>query len=179
MKVKWVFIGGSALCLVGFWLGLVTGPASPGAREVWLTIVGAIEPLQHLLNAPEPGDRAQAIIVGLRLPRSLLALLVGAGLGVAGGIMQALFRNPMAEPYLLGVSSGAGLGASVAFLFGLQISSFGLSSLPVLAFLGGAGVAAFIYILGSSGKGTSMTTLLLAGIAVGSFVTAVNASAAM
>jgi len=171
----WLFLIGVVVCLLGFWLGLVVGPAKVGAKDVGLALLSAIGPLKHLLNVPTPGEGVAAIVLQLRLPRSLLALLVGAGLGVAGAIMQALFRNPMAEPYLLGVSSGAALGASLGFLFGIEVHFLGLSSLPVLAFLGAGGVATFIYVLGGGGKGAGMTTLLLAGIAVGSFVTALNA----
>ena len=175
-KTRWVFLGGAGVCLLGLWLGLVVGSVPEvGVREVGLALLERIPTLQDLFHAPAPAEGTANIVFNLRLPRSLLALLVGAGLGAAGAVMQALFRNPMAEPYLLGVSSGAGLGASVGFLFGLEVHFLGLSSIPVLAFLGAGGVAAFIYALGGGGKGRGMTTLLLAGIAVGSFVTALNA----
>lgn len=174
-RARWLFAGGLAACLFGLWLGLVIGPAKVGAGQVGLALLEAVGPLQRLFHASPPAEGVTAIVLNLRLPRSLLALLVGAVLGVAGAIMQALFRNPMAEPYLLGVSSGAGLGASIGFLFGLEVHIFGLSTIPVLAFAGAAGVAAFIYALGGGGRGMGMTTLLLAGIAVGSFVSAVNA----
>ncbi len=111
-------------------------------------------------------DPAATILWRLRLPRVLLALLGGGALAVSGLALQTLFRNPLAEPYTLGVASGAALGAVLA----LQLESLGLApGLPVVAtasFLGAAGVTAVLLGLAASRHGVDTATVLLAGIAI-------------
>ena len=113
-----------------------------------------------------------AIIWMIRLPRVLVAAIVGAGLATAGALMQGLFRNPLAEPSLTGVGPGAVLGAVTVFVTGWGMTS--VVALP-LAALGGALAALFVvYAIATRGGATPITTLLLAGIAVGSFLTAMS-----
>lgn len=100
----------------------------------------------------------------LRLHRVLTGFIVGAGLAGAGVVMQALLRNPLAEPYVLGVSSGAGLGAATAVFFGWS-AAFAWS-VPAMAFVGGVATLTLVYFLGSRGGGTSIYGLLLSGIIV-------------
>lgn len=114
----------------------------------------------------------RAIIWELRLPRVALAALVGAALAVAGATFQALFRNPMADPYVIGVSSGAALGATLALLLALNFRFLDVGAVPLLAFTGALGTVAVVYQLGRVGNAVSLLTLLLAGIAVGSFLSA-------
>lgn len=113
----------------------------------------------------------------LRAPRVVLALLVGAALSVAGALMQGMFRNPLADPGLVGVSSGAALGAVLMIVLGGQLGlPFGIASsflLPVAALVGAWGVTFVILMLGSTRGVTSVATLLLAGIAINAFVGAV------
>lgn len=111
----------------------------------------------------------QAIITGhLRLPRALLAGLVGAVLGISGAAMQGIFRNPLADPSLIGVTAGASLGASLMIaLGGTTISGYaGLSLISLGAFTGGMLAVILVYRLASSANGTSVATMLLAGIAI-------------
>ncbi|MGI9953089.1 iron ABC transporter permease [Moorellaceae bacterium AZ2] len=144
--------------------------------------VGAVHiPLTDLLRtlgmisgsglAHDPVNKA--IIIELRLPRVVLAALVGASLGVAGATFQALFRNPMADPYVIGVSSGASLGATVAMLLALDFRLLGVGSVPVLAFAAALATVVLVYHLARTGNVVSIFTLLLAGIAVGSFLSAI------
>ena len=116
----------------------------------------------------------EMIILDIRLPRIFLAGLVGAALAVAGATYQGLFRNPLADPYLLGVASGAGLGATVGFLipFPLQWMSFG--AVPLFAFIGGMGAVAVVYSVARVGKTLPATTLILAGVALGAFLSSVT-----
>lgn len=114
-----------------------------------------------------------AILYKMRLPRALLAYLVGAGLSVSGVCLQALFKNPMADPHILGVSSGAGLGAAVFII----ASGAGLAAsgglLALSAFAGGLLGIYVVYVVSGAGKrGTSIVALLLSGIAISSFLTA-------
>ena len=115
--------------------------------------------------------RQEAILFDLRLPRVVLGLLVGSVLAVSGGAYQGVFRNPLADPYLLGVAAGAGLGATVA------IVSFGAGSVlvGVIAFVGALAAVVLAYGLGAAAGGRrSGATLILAGVAVAAFLTAVQ-----
>jgi len=114
------------------------------------------------------------IIVDIRLPRILLAGLVGAALAVAGATYQGLFRNPLADPYLLGVASGAGLGATVAFLIPFTISWMSLGAVPLFAFIGAMGAVVVVYSLARVGKTLPATTLILAGVALGAFLSSIT-----
>jgi iron complex transport system permease protein len=118
------------------------------------------------------------IIWGIRTPRLILALLVGAGLSAAGAVMQCFFQNPMASPYIVGVSSGAALGATVAFALDVNLRFAGgrgsgllafLNDQPMalLAFVGGLGVTLVVYLLSRKGGKIHLPTLLLTGIALG------------
>ena len=113
----------------------------------------------------------QAIVSSIRLPRTALALLVGSALGVSGAVMQGLFRNPMADPGIIGVSAGGALGAIVAISTGAQ-AAFALA-LPAMSFAGAGGTMALVYAVASVGGRFSMSALLLSGVAVGAFIAAI------
>lgn len=109
----------------------------------------------------------QVVVVELRLPRLLLAMLVGALLAQCGAVMQGLFRNPLADPGVIGVSSGAAVGAIIAIVW--WVDALGFWVLPVSAFTGGLLTTLFVYALAQSTAGTSVLFLLLAGIAISAF----------
>lgn len=113
----------------------------------------------------------RAIVWEVRLPRVLMGGLAGAGLAVAGCAWQGVLRNPLADPYLIGASAGAALGAGAAILFGVGGgTSF---ALPLLAFAGALGAVSVTYRLASTGASLSVERLLLAGVAVSAFLSAV------
>ena len=112
---------------------------------------------------PESWD---TILWQLRLPRIALAMIVGAALAMAGATYQGLFRNPLADPYLIGVSSGAALGATVVILTGVPLASHGISTLPLAAFVGGLAAVAIAYTVARRADGLPLTTLILAGVAI-------------
>jgi iron complex transport system permease protein len=120
-----------------------------------------------------PHGAAGVIAREIRLPRALLALFVGAALGASGAALQGLFRNPLADPGVTGVTSSAGLGATLALYFGFATISPVL--LPVFAIVGALAAAAMLYILSRAGAG--VTALVLAGVAIASFATALTALA--
>lgn len=138
--------------------------------------VGAVEisPAQviSILLAPlgvalAPFDEQQAAVLqAIRLPRMLLGALVGAGLGVAGASMQGLFRNPLADPGLLGISSGAGLAVALSVVLGLNF--FGMYSMPIFAFCGSLISTILIYSMAQRRGRLDVPTMLLAGIAINS-----------
>ena len=106
------------------------------------------------------------IVLDIRLPRVILAGLVGAALSIAGATYQGLFRNPLADPYLIGVAQGASVGAIVGFLLpaAWNISAFGL--VPMLAFIGAICATVIVYLLARVGKTLPVTTLILSGVAL-------------
>jgi iron complex transport system permease protein len=112
---------------------------------------------------------AETIVMDLRLPRVLSAMLVGAGLAIAGATFQGILRNPLADPYVLGTASGAALGAAIAVLIPVRLLFLEIGLLNVLAFVGALVTVAVVYRVGRSG---GMTGLLLTGYAVGSLLAA-------
>lgn len=115
---------------------------------------------------PDEGQLA-LIVQHIRLPRAVLTALVGALLAICGAAMQGLFRNPLADPSLIGVTAGASAGASLMIVFGGALAGFaGLSLVSVGAFAGGVVAVALVYRLATGPTGTSVATMLLAGIAI-------------
>jgi iron complex transport system permease protein len=108
-----------------------------------------------------------AIVWAIRLPRVILAVLVGSALAVAGAALQGMFRNPLADPGLIGVSSGAALGATASVALG--ISTFGLMTMPVAAFAGAVVTAVLVYVVARHNGRTEVVTLVLTGIALNTF----------
>jgi iron complex transport system permease protein len=113
------------------------------------------------------------ILVRVRLPRIILACIVGAALACSGVIFQALLRNPLADPYILGISSGAGLGAIIAVLSGLNWMLWGRSPIAVFAFAGALGTVWLVWFIGRLTGKSHVTGLLLAGVVVNAFFSAV------
>ncbi|HEY93082.1 MAG TPA: iron chelate uptake ABC transporter family permease subunit [Dehalococcoidia bacterium] len=112
----------------------------------------------------------ETIILDIRLPRVILAGLVGAALAVAGATYQGLFRNPLADPYLIGVAQGASLGAVIGFLLPFNWQGMGFGLIPLLAFVGALLSVAIVYNLARVGKALPVTTLILAGVALGALL---------
>ena len=115
------------------------------------------------------------ILFNLRLPRVLSAFLVGGGLALAGAIFQGLFRNPIADSYLLGVSSGASLGAAAAIVFKLASPLASFAAVSVFAFGGSLGALALVFYFGHRQGGFSIFRLLLSGLGVGLFLSSLVA----
>ncbi len=131
--------------------------------------------LLHALGLPVERTwtpAAETIVLELRLPRVLTAVVVGAGLAVAGATFQGLLRNPLADPYVLGTASGAALGAAIAVLIPIRVAILDLGLLNVLAFAGGLAAVGVVYRLGRGGPLAPLTGLLLTGYAVGSLLAA-------
>jgi len=124
--------------------------------------------------ADEPGTNSDYdIYVHVRIPRIILAALIGAALAASGVVLQAILRNPLAEPYILGISSGAALGVITAVLLGIDWQLWGGSPLAVMAFLFALGTVWLVWLIGHLAGGSSITNLLLAGVVVNAFFAAV------
>ncbi|MFQ6133997.1 MAG: FecCD family ABC transporter permease [Armatimonadota bacterium] len=167
---------------VAAWLACGLGPAllaTPGevgeAGKVYFQPVAAGRIIATRLSALFSTDGTgtltsdERIVLQMRLPRALLAACVGALLAVAGSAFQGLLRNPLADPYIIGVSSGAALGASIAFAFGLGSLAGSYGVTPV-AFLAAVGTMLLVYALAYRAGRVAVETFLLAGVVVGSFM---------
>lgn len=167
LPLGWV-AGGLAVLLAAALLGVSAGAASLSSADI----------ARHLLSLLPFGtrspltEREAAVLVELRLPRVVMGALVGALLATAGGAYQGVFRNPLADPYLLGAAAGAGLGATTVIVFGAQFSDSPRALVPVAAFAGALLGVAAAYLLGSTAGGGGTAALVLAGVAVSSFLSA-------
>jgi iron complex transport system permease protein len=146
-------------------LSIAVGSVFIPPRDLWLVLTG---------RSPVDVDQAAAIILTLRLPRTALVLLTGAALGTSGAAYQGLFRNPLADPYLVGVASGAGLGAVLAMSIQWPYTAAGLLAVPAAAFIGALGTVFLVYFLARVGKTLPTTNLILAGVAFSFFASALT-----
>ncbi len=171
LRPWWVASGILAVVVAGV-AGLVLGPAQIGT---WDVLVELVDRLPFIDTESGLGERQQAIIWEIRLPRVVLGLLVGAMLATAGGAYQGVFRNPLADPYLLGVAAGAGFGATVAIVSGLGDGIGIIDPIPMMAFAGALVAVVLTYLVGATGgRLDPVTSLVLAGVAVASFFTAIQ-----
>ena len=118
------------------------------------------------------GSKA-TIIWSLRFPRSLLAFLTGGALAVCGGVYQAIFKNPMADPFVLGISSGAAFGATVGIVLSIPVNFLGMNTVSAFAFIGALLSIFFVYNIAKVGRQANTTSLLLCGVAVNQLLTAI------
>ena len=162
--------------LAGLLLGVIIFATTLGSVHIsfptCFEVLASKLPFLHI--APSWPETFNTIILDIRLPRILLAGLVGAALAVAGATYQGLFRNPLADPYLLGVASGAGLGATVGFLIPLPLQWMSFGAIPIFAFIGGLGAVSVVYSVARVGKTLPTTTLILAGVALGAFLASIT-----
>lgn len=158
------------LCLFSITLSVSVGSARIPFQTVWSIVLNK---LSLAAITPDWDMGRENIVWELRLPRALLAAMVGAGLGLAGTVMQAVTRNPLADPHLLGVSAGAGFGANLAILF--LGSLLGVYTLPLFAFMGALGATVAVVMVGGISRAGGPTRLILAGLAV-SFVIAAGSN---
>jgi len=163
----------AAALLAVILLAVTTGAYSIRAADVLRILLHAL----GLAPAEAVDEQQAAVLLGIRLPRVLLALLTGAGLAVCGATLQGLFRNPLADPTLVGVSSGAALGAAAMIVMGaiwfpVLTRSYGLLSVPLAAFLGALAAVSVVYRLATRGGRSDLPMMLLSGIAVGAIAEA-------
>jgi iron complex transport system permease protein len=163
LPARWAAAGVAAL-LVSCAIGALMGPVHIGLGTVLSTLVG---------GAVDPGQAN--ILWSLRFPRIVLGVLVGGMLAIAGAAYQGVFRNPLADPYLLGAAAGANLGATMAIAFAPGTTLVGLNIVPLAAFAGAGVAVAGAYVLGQTVGGLrSNTGLILAGVAIAAFLTSIQ-----
>ncbi len=178
----WIVIAILAIVLIIISIFVTTlGPADIGFFQAGRIMLSGIPLIGGLAGEADWPSTYETIIFRIRMPRIILGMLVGAGLAVSGAAFQGLFKNPMADPYIIGISSGASLGATVAIVFsltftvGIRIFSyniFDITAISIMAFLGALLTVYVVYNLARVGGKIPVATLLLSGIAVGSFLSA-------
>ncbi|MHB1417938.1 MAG: FecCD family ABC transporter permease [Chloroflexota bacterium] len=168
-------LAATGVLLVSMLLSATQGAVPVPAVTVWHVVLNQVPFLREVFwPAPSWTAAQEAVVLQIRLPRVLLAGVVGASLAVAGATYQGMFRNPLADPYLIGVTAGAGLGAILALALPLSSALYGVGAVQWFAFAGALGTVAIVAMLARVGNTTPLSTLLLAGIALGSLATAIS-----
>jgi iron complex transport system permease protein len=161
----------AAILIASAVVSVAVGSVSIPLRTLGDVILSALRGAGSTLD---PNGVYLKIITGLRLPHMLMLMLVGAALAGSGGAYQGLFRNPLADPFLIGISSGAGLGAVTVMLIRSPYEPGGVMTVPLAAFVGGVVTVVVVTMLARVGKTVPTTNLLLAGVAVSSFASALT-----
>jgi iron complex transport system permease protein len=165
LPLLWTF----SFLVLAVMLSIAIGSVFIAPPDLWRLLAG-----NGGVALPEPLATYALIIVSIRLPRTALVALTGAALGASGAAYQGLFRNPLADPYLIGVASGAGLGAVIAMSIQWPYSFWGLMAIPMAAFIAALLTVFIVYSLARVGRTVPTTNLILAGVAFGSFATALT-----
>ncbi|HAU79556.1 MAG TPA: ABC transporter permease, partial [Stenotrophomonas sp.] len=155
---------------VGLLIAVIASFAVGPLRLPPMEVLQAIGVKLGLADPASVSTRDLAVVWQLRIPRALLGAMVGAALAMAGASLQGLFGNPLADPGIVGVTQGAALGAVSAIVLGA--GAFGAWTLPLAAFAGAGGAITLTYLLARPGQGTGTATLLLVGIAIAAFCSA-------
>ncbi|WP_229612067.1 FecCD family ABC transporter permease [Vibrio parahaemolyticus] len=167
MLLRRIPLSTTLITLSGFLAFIAIASITVGPMNISFT-----DSLRGLIGAhSELAPHIQLVINEIRLPRTILCMFIGAILAICGVVMQGLFRNPLAEPGIIGVSAGAALGGAFAIVVFAEFSKnhpqlMNLAALPLFAFLGGALTTVLVYWLGTNKFGTSVTIMLLAGVAI-------------
>jgi iron complex transport system permease protein len=151
--------------LLAIVLSIAVGSVFIPPADLWRVLTG---------QSPQVVAQAATILLTLRLPRTVLVLLTGAALGGSGAAYQGVFRNPLADPYLIGAAAGAGLGAVLAMSVQWPYTPAGLLAVPLAAFAGALAAVFLVYQLARLGKTVPTTNLILAGVAFSSFASALT-----
>jgi iron complex transport system permease protein len=169
LRRSWAIVASGSLVVAAL-AGVLVGPVQLGPVAI-LTEIGDRLPFVDMSSGFS--EQESAILWQLRMPRVVLGGIVGAMLSLAGAAYQGVFRNPLADPYLLGVAAGAGLGATLAIAYLPNVSQWPVDPLPLAAFIGALVGVTATYALGRAGsRSRSAATLVLAGVAMASFFTA-------
>lgn len=167
---KW-WLGSTAALAAAIMIGAIVGPADIGFFD---TLRAVIDLIPGIDVATDLSERELGILQIVRFPRVILGVIVGAALALSGAAYQGVFRNPLADPYLLGVAAGAGLGATLAIVAGGDTSST-IPLVPAAAFAGAVIGVLLSYGLGRTvGGARTVTSLILAGVAIAAFLTAIQ-----
>jgi len=165
------FLLNTLLLIAAFVFSIALGAVFIPPDKIFRILISQVV---NLNITPDWPESFSAIILAVRLPHTVLVLLTGAALGSSGAAYQGLFRNPLADPYLIGVASGAGLGAVFAMALNWPTDLFGYYLIPIGAFVGANLTVVRVYNLARVDGLVPLTTLILAGVAIGSFASALT-----
>jgi iron complex transport system permease protein len=167
--LPWAATAGGLLLMV--LLNIAVGPVTIPLRDVLDLLLAKFS---SVTLAGEIPATSAIILYEIRLPNMALIALTGMALGGSGAAFQGLFRNPLADPYIIGVASGAGLGAVIAMAASWPADVLGMAIVPAAAFIGAVLTVLLVYSIARVGRATPVSTLILAGVAVSSFATAMT-----
>ncbi|MFN2147405.1 MAG: FecCD family ABC transporter permease [Anaerolineales bacterium] len=171
-RARWTpWVLTAAALIVTAALSAALGPISIPLRSVVRMLADRIPGVAVLPDWPA---NFATILYQIRLPNTVLIMITGMALGGSGAAYQGLFRNPLADPYIIGVASGAGLGAVLAMAARWPADLLGMAAVPAAAFIGALVTVAIVYAIAQVGRTTPVTTLILAGVALSSFATAMT-----
>ncbi|NLG03162.1 MAG: iron ABC transporter permease [Clostridia bacterium] len=175
MKLKSTFTGMTGLILllvISIICATTVGSADLSVSEVIQILISHVKTLGHDASLSGAQLSKDVIIWQVRLPRILMSGLVGGALALVGASFQGCFRNPLADPHILGVSSGAALGATLAILSGISLNFIGLGTIGIFAFIGAVLTIFLVYYSAYFGGGSAMTNMLLMGTAISTMLSA-------
>lgn len=172
-RLHWWWVAGAAIALVAAIIaGVMIGVAAVSPMDV---VMSTLDKLPFVNIETDMTAREEAIVWQIRMPRVILGVVVGSMLSASGAAYQGVFRNPLADPYLLGAGAGAGLGATLAIAYGPNTTDWLIDPLPLAAFVGAIAGVSLAYLLGYTVRsGRTSVTLILAGVAVAAFLTALQ-----
>ncbi len=150
------------------------GSAKVSVKNTSIIIASYIPVINKLIDLTKINPLDEKIIIKIRLPRIFLSIFIGIALACAGVIYQAIFRNPLADPFIIGVSAGASFGATIGLVFITTVKLISLSAASIFAFAGAVGVTFIVYNISKIKNKISVVTLLLAGVALSSLINSIN-----
>ncbi|WP_053954963.1 FecCD family ABC transporter permease [Inediibacterium massiliense] len=170
-RIIWISMGIILflLCVVATTIGVADIKVIDALKIVTHQLPG----MKNMIKMKDIPKSHEIIIKSIRLPRILLSVLVGISLAISGATFQGMFKNPMADPFVIGISSGAALGATLAIVLKIDIKILGINTISLFALFGALGTTYMVYNLARIKSKIPVTTLLLSGIAVGQFLTAI------
>lgn len=160
------------VCLAASTVGTADISIGQALRIVMTRTIAKLPGLSGLVDATQLRDTAEVIVWQVRMPRVIMAAMIGAALATVGACFQGLFRNPLADPYILGISNGASFGATVAIVMGLGGLAYGVGLISLFAFLGALITAVMVALIANVGGRLPAVNLILSGVAVGFFASA-------
>jgi len=171
---KWIrIIELSLILFVAMIVAVSVGSANLSVEDSLKIVLDKLPLLGNLVDVSDLGTTYEVIVWKVRMPRIIMSALVGGALAVVGAAFQGVFGNSLADPHILGVSSGAALGATFGMLTGISVSFFGLGSIGVFAFVGAIVAVFFVYNVSKIGGEISTTNMLLTGTAISTMLSSI------
>lgn len=167
-----VLFCGIVIVLIAIAIAASFGSADLSIKNSLKLMLDKVPIIRNLIDTSDVKDIYHTILWNIRMPRIFLSILTGGGLALVGSAYQGVFRNPLADPHILGVSSGAALGATIGLLTGISVRWYGLGTTGIFAFIGAIVTVFFVYYIAKGGRANSVTNMLLTGTAISTMLSA-------